>query len=706
MIGEFKSIISTLIQPKKEKDTFSIFDPTCQFDEERTDNIGIAQALNAAFLITLAGDMHPASERAKHFLSRMSNSSEWADVVKFYMNGTNLVHSEIESVCRHDPDFVDRLKNLSKWLSNKENLNNTKETTEKIWSVFHPEANSILANKEERVEALRTKRTVTITEPNTTPITDPVRQILFTSNVLLTIPPASKSPDELPLSNHLKEKLLEIAREPQLYWYDHPVQVGVEPEKNEVLYGLRGLEAALEFERNHGNMSRNTKLSCVLSVSTTHQGLQEIAKRCLEEEFARSGSLKNIDIYVFTETDTRQIIKEILAPAAAHYLQCKNAKELLHVFGVDGEYGRHYSFLKAIAAFWSVFIRPEVRATFKIDLDQVFPQKELTEQSSACAFDHFKTPLWGAHGIDSNGQPLELGMIAGALVNEQDIGKSLFTPDVPFPDRTLSPDEHIFFSMLPQALSTEAEMMTRYTINMLNGKKTCIQRVHVTGGTNGILIDSLRRYRPFTPSFIGRAEDQAYILSVLPNPGTKLAYVHKDGLIMRHDKEAFAQEAIEATYAAGLVGDYIRILNFSAYVRILTDDVSKLKDATDPFTGCFISRIPTTVVYLRFAFKAASLFTEGKVEQGLEFIKTGAKRITNALYFVRGKNSMLKQHYEKEHLSWNLYYDTLSAVEDALKNDNEFALELCKKAERIIDQCAIRSPSTTHSSKPPKSDDA
>ena len=35
-------------------------------------------------------------------------------------------------------------------------------------------------------------------------------------------------------------------------------------------------------------------------------------------------------------------------------------------------------------------------------------------------------------------------------------------------------------------------------------------------------------------------------MSAIKSTGASLAYVHKDGLIMRHDKEAFAQEAIES----------------------------------------------------------------------------------------------------------------------------------------------------------------
>jgi hypothetical protein len=417
--------------------------------------------------------------------------------------------------------------------------------------------------------------------------------------------------------------------------------------------------------------------------------LHGIVKKYLEELFHGSGRLKKTDLYVFTETDTQRIIEEVLVPAASKYLPQANPGEYLNVFGVDGEYGRHYSFLKAIAAFWNVFIQPDIKATFKIDLDQVFPQNELTHEAGASAFEHFKTPLWGASGLDSSGTPLELGMIAGALVNESDINRSLFTPDVPFPTTQPSIDEYIFYSTLPQALSTEAEMMTRYGSNMPDGKRTCIQRVHVTGGTNGILLDSLFRFRPFTPSFIGRAEDQAYILSAFRHIGPNLAYVHKDGLIMRHDKEAFAQEAVRSAFVGKLVGDYIRILYFSSYGKLISGDVARLKDAMGPFTGCFISMIPATVVYLRFALKAASFFRSGQGERGIEFIRNGARRIRTALHFVSGEDSLLRQHYERERLGWDIYFDTLLSLRDALKKGDDFAKVLQGKAEAIISECRI-----------------
>ncbi len=688
MIEHFEYIIYRLFEPDQEGDSVSIFDPSEQFDENAVNHIDIAKSLNAAFLITLAGNKHRDFDRADEFIRHMAKSSEWADLAGACLTGKKLVLKEIETASKQDLDFAAKLKDVYEWLSSTHNIETADNAKEKIWSVFFPEGTGISEDRQEKILQLRKKRTINITEPAPSPLTDPGRQLLFTSNVLLTVPDESMSSEELPLSNDLKDKIFQAAHEPQKYWYDHPVQIGVKPDQNEVFYGLHGLDKAVEFERNRGNMP-GPKLTCILSVSVTHQGLQNLAKRYLEEETSRSSGFKNIDVYVFSEADTKRIILEILGPAVEHYIGNSSDAKQLSIFGVDGEYGRHYSFLKAISIFWNILIDPEIKATFKIDLDQIFPQDKLVEQSNASVFEHFKTPLWGARGTNAEGQPVELGMIAGALVNEKDIKKSLFTPDVLFPDQNLIPEERIFFSTLPQALSTEAEMMTRYNTDDLDGQIKCIQRIHVTGGTNGILADSLRRHRPFTPSFIGRAEDQAYILSVLSGPGEQLAYVHEDGLIMRHDKEAFAQDAIKAASSGKLVGDYIRTLVFSAYARVLTKDISKLKNTVDPFTGCFISKIPKTVVFLRFCLKAASFFNAGKVEEGLEFVTMGAPRLKDSLIFVDERNNPLKQSYEKERLGWDLYYDVLDEIEKGLKEQDDFALNLQNKARDIVRQCLI-----------------
>jgi hypothetical protein len=612
-------------------------------------------------------------------------------VAEFYLEGIRRVEDEWAAAAAGNGEVARRLEELCRYLAEPESARDRTDLQEETWSVFFPEAAGIVGHEAARVAALREERRVRITALNPDPIREPAREILFTSNALLTLPPVSRSLDELPLGPRLRAELHVARAEPQRYWYDHPIQMGVDLDRNEVVYGLRGLAETLAHERARGTVTGDARLTCVLSVSVTHERLQGIAGAYVEEELRRAGGLQGLDVHAFTEADTRRLLNTILVPAAVRFLGLEEAeaRELLAMFGVDGEYGRHYSFLKAISAFWSVLVDPAVRATFKIDLDQVFPQKQLVSEAGASALEHLRTPLWGAVGTDGSNRTVELGMIAGALVNEREIHRSLYTPDVPFPDRDLSLDEHVFFSLLPQALSTEAEMMTRYEPGALDGARSCIQRIHVTGGTNGILVESLRQHRPFTPSFFGRAEDQAYILSAIGRREPRLAYAHKDGLIMRHDKEAFASDSIRAAHVGKLVGDYVRVLYFSAYARVLSDDWEALKGQVDPFTGCFISRIPATVVYLRFALKALALQESGRGPEAKEFVTGGAERLSKAFEFVDEDAGLLRRAYEKERRGWDLYYDVLDALEEALARGDPRAKELRQRAVSLVRECSV-----------------
>jgi hypothetical protein len=92
---------------------------------------------------------------------------------------------------------------------------------------------------------------------------------------------------------------------------------------------------------------------------------------------------------------------------------------------------------------------------------------------------------------------------------------------------------------------------------------------------------------------------------------------------------------------------------------------------------------------LRFALKAASFFAGSQGEQGLAFITDGARRIATALEFVQGEDSPLKRQYVKERRGWDLYYDTLSVLEDALNENDQFALDLRHQAKLIIGECSV-----------------
>ncbi len=606
----------------------------------------------------------------------------------FYLYRINDIENEISTAIKNSNNFEEGLVDLAAYLKGSPTLNDG-IFHDKVWLVFFPEGVDVFTDHHKHAEALRKSRIVEIEEVNPDPVSEPGREMLFTGNVLLGIPNENTDIETLNYDLELKAALKKAIAEPQVYWYDHPVQIGVAPEANEILYGLTQLDKSLNEERKRGNLG-NEKVKCLLSVSVTHKGLQKLAKEYIHQELQQHSKLKNLEVYVFTEKDTDMLINEVFLKFTEEQENIPEASKLMEVFGVDGEYGRHYSFLKAIAAVWNVLIDSQIKATFKIDLDQVFPQRELIEQSGASAFEHFKTPLWGAKGKGSNGEQLELGMIAGALVNEKDIHMGLFTPDVTFPENIPDKESSIFFSKMLMAVSTEGELMTRYGENDINGKSTCIERIHVTGGTNGILVKALRKYRPFTPTFIGRAEDQCYILSVLNKKDeNRLAYLHEDGLIMRHDKEAFAQEALQAAKFGNIVGDYIRTLYFSEYAKTLGNDPDNLKEIVNPFTGCFISRIPVTVCMLRYTLKGSEFYEAKENDKGHQFFTDNAKRLEKAINFIEGECSELEQQVENERKAWALFYDVLEKIESLIGKQDQKALSVARSAKRIIDDCCI-----------------
>ena len=645
--------------------------------------------VTGAFLVAAAGPGHPGHERA---VALLASPGPAGSLAAFYSAALARIAAELGRVTALRPDVAKRLAAAPGLL---DVSTSPEETRDAIWRVFFPQAVGLLGNEELRVRELRAARTVTVTRLARDPMTNPARDILFTSNVLLTTPPAGQDIGALAYPRPLRDAIAIATAGQQRYWYDHPIELGVEPAGNELLYGLRGLDEAVDAEPDGG------RVTCLLSVSVTHDGLGQVARPYVEAELARAGGLRNLDVVVVTEADARRLVDEVIVPALASRLgepaALKAAPRLREVVGVDGEYGRHYSFLKAIAGLWHVAIDPAVRATFKFDLDQVFPQGVLVDETGRTAFGHLATPLWGATVRDADGRDIELGMLAGALVNERDIERGLFTPDVSLPTSLPAFDEHVFYSRLPQAISTRAEMMERYDGPAVDGMTRALERIHVTGGTNGIRVDALRHHRPFTPSFVGRAEDQAYILSTLGRPGPRLGYAHAAGLVMRHDKEAFAGPAIAAARVGTMIGDDIRVLVFSAYAAAVAGDGldgsldgGAIRRLLDPFTGGFISDIPQTVVLLRFALRTMRLLAAGEVEEAREYSLVGARRIAAAIE-ATGDAVAVADRVRAERTAWGHYYDALDALEAGLGADDARALEIRARAARIIEACRVRS---------------
>ncbi|WP_069649861.1 hypothetical protein [Caloranaerobacter ferrireducens] len=561
-------------------------------------------------------------EEAKKILIELGRKEDFRRYIKYFEKVFDKVSNELE-------------RNCSNWESRFDRLETVKDKKKEISSWFFPE--NTLDIDEETIKNIRDSRRVQIIKFNDNAIKNPFKQILFTSNILLTMP---KDFNKLP--KEFADKL--DKQEEQEYWFDHPIPLDIEDSSNEIIYGLSNLNKAVKIETEE-------KLNVVLCVSCTHPSIKKIAKEYIKSKL-KNLDLSSLNIYIFTEDDTKKIIKEIFEPILGK--DSDKIKSLYSTFGVDGNYGRHYSFLKAIASLWNVLIDENIIATYKIDLDQVFPQKRIYKETGSFSFEKLKNSRWGAIGKDKSGNTVKLGMVAGALVNDKDFDKSIYEPDVKKPSEHYTLDQYIFNSHRPQYISTIAEMGTLYKTS-----EECIMRFHVTGGMNGILVEDLNKFRPFTPRFITRAEDQAYIISTLydEKDGMYLRCYHQDHFIMRHDKETFLCEDLKEFEIPKHVGDYERIMLFSHYANDILKDFDRIKKAIYPFTGCFITQIPYTITCFRALFKAYELAKENERDAKI-FLDNIVNRMPKV--YEKIESGYYLRQYNEDKEAWNIYYDILA----------------------------------------------
>ena len=112
--------------------------------------------------------------------------------------------------------------------------------------------------------------------------------------------------------------------------------------------------------------------------------------------------------------------------------------------------------------------------------------------------------------------------------------------------------------------------------------------------------------------------------------------------------------------------------------------MKQTKDIIDPFTGCFVSYIPFTVVSLRLALGGASFFKAERVNEGFDLLQMGTNRLHKILKKFSEIPNPLREEFQEEKEAWDIFYDLLDKVEDGLKKDDLFALDLKEKAKELI----------------------
>ncbi len=508
-----------------------------------------------------------------------------------------------------------------------------------MWESFCPEALKTFEDPDNVKSKLLEIRKLKNIKQSKILLKNPALEILFTSNVLITTPSDFSSPE---IPDEINNELQKFKYVKQSFWYDHPIPLDSLKSENEVLYGLKHLDDAMTFEVQRNNIDKSDKITLVLSVSVTHQGLEDIALKYIKLIIKKYLKLKHINVFLFDEHTCKKITSNVFSSKDFNN----------NNFGVNGNYGRHYTFLKYILLLWNKFIDPNMRYTFKIDLDQIFDQKILLRATGSSIFEIFKKQKnWGGSANDYEGNMVDLGMLAGALVNKSDISEGLFTPDVKRPNNSYLfskfSSKKIFCPEWPQSVSTEAELMYQ---------SDDIQRIHVTGGTTGITLDSLKKWSPFTPSFINRAEDQAFGISSIKE-NEYLSHIHGKNLIMRHDKYAFATKSIEMSKFGKEIGNLERILLFSYYADVHELGYDKLKYRLWPFTSSFLSKYPELLTGLIFLIDGCF--------NGGDYVTSGSKRLMDTHLYCKTK---LNKQLQNEKFFWRELVERLENFKDFNNN--------------------------------------
>ncbi|MCK5735284.1 MAG: hypothetical protein KAH21_02355, partial [Spirochaetaceae bacterium] len=220
-----------------------------------------------------------SSVDAAAFLDALAGNGSDKDLPRPFKDSVDILHDEFDKAVISSRK--EAFENLEYLLENADmdGVESKEKVAETLWAAFFPEALHLSHNPEDQIRLLREKRIIHIDTPAANPVQEPVKEILFTSNVLLS-PPVSESTDGVQNNDEISRVIsgaVNAGKGKQLYWYDHPIPIGTALENDEAVYGLSGLAKALEFEKKRGNAGADDRMSVMLSVSVTHPDLHDWA---------------------------------------------------------------------------------------------------------------------------------------------------------------------------------------------------------------------------------------------------------------------------------------------------------------------------------------------------------------------------------------------------------------------------------------------
>ncbi len=228
--------------------------------------------ISYSFLILLSGSENPFYKKTIKIWEKWQQTDTYADIISFYNVGLKLISQELNRSIEQHPGFAEQLKQAASSVGG--------ETNESVFDILFPLGTDARKPEsyQQEIETIRKTRIVKNIRVNPHPIKKPVQEILFTSNVLLTIPTIDHSVS-LDLPDSIKKHLAAINAEDQKYWYDHPTPVGVSADQNEILYGLRGLDSK---KNPYPKNSYKSYYQCLPHTKSYSPWLKNILISCLK----------------------------------------------------------------------------------------------------------------------------------------------------------------------------------------------------------------------------------------------------------------------------------------------------------------------------------------------------------------------------------------------------------------------------------------
>lgn len=456
-------------------------------------------------------------------------------------------------------------------------------------------------------------------------------EVVLQLNALYTVPEGIPET----ISSELADEGRRIMENPgkKIADYDHPVPLFVEGKGHELESCLEELDRDIAFEKEQGVLPQDHRVPVLLSVSVTHEGIDETAGKWIGEVVAQK-EYSHVRVVVLTEGLCRVLREELFGGR-------------FELFSVFGKYARHFNALK----YGQLLLEKAlgVRAGFKLDTDEGIRTEELWNTTGRTWFETMCHPYWGGSASDPEGKEVELAVNEGEYVNSSDIEKlgysqALRTPDVAVPDTWTGP------SMFFQKGFAHGRATALY--NGFESVEEGISHPVVKGGGYGITNEGLRKAAPFTFSWVGRAEDQQFYFSGLK--GGVRGIFHPN-LRIAHYKSAVAG-AEKKTAAGRFLGDMYRLILFSHLA-----EKWGVKEQIDPMPGVFAGPLARGQAVFSLLYKSCEFAAKGDQVSAEYLLTAGAEELLELE--DRIDDGTVSRLADEEARHWRLFTEAIEKVE-------------------------------------------